>query len=471
MNIPPHVFVSRKHTIRQVINAIDKNGLGVAIVVDSRHVLQGIITAGDVRRMLRDGTDLKAYAEQIMNTHPIFIAMKKVEQSERATYAHVFRKIQKLEKRISETIEQITVPVLDGKKRVVKILVYSLGDHKISLLEKKTILSNNGVRRVLVVGGAGYLGSVLSEVLLSEGYRVRVLDTLHFGQESLKRFQKNQNFELIVGDVRDITTMNAAIDGADAVIHLAAIVGDPASKKYPKETIESNYLATICLSLACKYHQINRFIFASTCSVYGINKNIISEESPLNPVSLYARTKIESEKGILSLADDNFHPIILRMSTLYGLSSRMRFDLVVNIFTKMALTQGIIHIFGGKQWRPFLHVRDAAQAYVVCLKAPMKLLQKLKNPIFNVGSDDQNLSIESLGKLVQQVLPKTKIEIAEAKDEQGIVDRRTYRVSFKKMQKTFHFQTHHTISEAIREIRDAIHKKIIKNVNEAKYYN
>jgi nucleoside-diphosphate-sugar epimerase len=316
---------------------------------------------------------------------------------------------------------------------------------------------------ILVVGGAGYLGSILSRKLIKLGYKVKVLDILLFGREPIEDLLYHPKFELIEGDIRNVSVVSDALKDVDAVINLAAIVGDPACKKYPESAIETNYLANKLLAEACKYQQINRYIYASTCSVYGIGGTKLDENAPLHPVSLYARSKIQSEKGILSLIDENFAPCILRMSTLYGLSPRMRFDLVVNTMTMKAVTEGVITVHGGKQWRPLLHIADAADAYIACLQAPIK---QIKGQIFNVGADRQNFRIAAIGKLVKAGVPRAKLIV-----QPDSADPRDYLVSFGKIRRQLGFMTRMTVPLAVREIKNALQQGAIKNVKDPKYYN
>jgi len=250
------------------------------------------------------------------------------------------------------------------------------------------------------------------------------------------------------------------------VVHLAAIVGDPACKLDAGETITINYLATKMITEVCKYSQINRLLFASTCSVYGASKTPstpITEESGLIPVSLYAEMKIKSEIAILEAVDDNFSPTILRMATLYGMSPRMRFDLVVNLFSAQATSHETIKIFGGNQWRPLLHVDDAAEAYMLCLKAP---IEKIRGQIFNVGADRENYTIVTVGETVKRVIPDAKIEMRK-----DITDERNYSVSFKKIAKTLGYTPELTIADGIAEIKRAIEARSVGNYKDKIYSN
>ncbi|GIK83862.1 MAG: hypothetical protein BroJett025_04840 [Patescibacteria group bacterium] len=459
------LFIRKNAAAKSIMKKIDTNGWGIVFVVDNNNVLKGVVTPGDIRRALNNGFDINAPVAEIMNKSPLTV---KKGQSKIKITQNVLKYIEEHEEKISEQILYLQIPVINEKKQIVDILSYSQTKNNISLnFQPETPNVDSGIRRVLIIGGAGYLGSIISRLLLKKGYIVRVLDVLKFGDTSISDLYNDPNFELIKGDVRNIQTMHESLENVDSVIHLAAIVGDPASTKYPQETIATNYLATMTLALACKYYQINKFIFASTCSVYGVGSKRLDESSDLNPVSLYARTKIESEKAILSLADENFKPIIMRMSTLYGYSPRMRFDLVVNIFAKMATTKKQISIFGGDQWRPLLHVADAAQAYVSVLE---KSFENIDNTIFNVGTNQQNFTIKQIGDVVKKVLPNTKVELHKAENS-SVTDKRTYQVSFDKIEKELGFTAKHTISDAISEINIAIKNGDFGELENESYYN
>ncbi|HEC34979.1 MAG TPA: NAD-dependent epimerase/dehydratase family protein [Anaerolineae bacterium] len=319
------------------------------------------------------------------------------------------------------------------------------------------------VRNVLVIGGAGYIGSLLVRKLLDRGYDVTVLDALVYGDDSIRDLYDRQGFDLIHGDLRDIEAVVRALQYADAVVHLGALVGDPACALDEKLTLEINLAATRMIAEAARGFGVQRFIFASTCSVYGASDQILDERSALNPVSLYARTKIGSERVLLALNADRFAPVILRFGTAYGLSPRPRFDLVINLLAAQAVCEKRITIFGGDQWRPFVHVDDATGAILKCLDAP---LHAVKGQTFNVGSDDQNYQIAQLGDLIKQLIPDVQV-IHQDED----VDRRNYRVSFAKIRKRLGFNPHHTVAEGILEIKAAVENGRIRNYRDARYSN
>jgi len=450
------LFVAENGSIKEAMRVIDKGGLNVAMVVDDSGVLKGVVTDGNIRTALREGADINSPVSEIMYLDPV--SMKEGESKEKV--------LEKIRSRGFPKFYSIKMPVVDDLGRVKNIAISFVGSGKLHFLNEEE--EKGDVKKVLVVGGAGYLGSILCRKLLGSGYKVRALDSLMFGEEATREMNENENFELIRGDMRNIITLTKSLEGVDAVILLAAIVGDPAGMNQPADTIETNYLGTMALAQACKYHQINRFIFASTCSVYGTGSEILDEESDLSPISLYARSKIEAEKGILTLVDENFSPTILRMGTLHGLSERMRFDLVINKFAMLGSTGQDISIWGGEQWRPFLHIEDAAEAYKKCLEAPM---EKVRGQVFNVGSDDENYQIRGLGPLVKEMLPWAKVNFSEGEVTGGKEDKRDYRVSFKKIETLLGFRSKYGVKKSILDIHNAIKSGKIGNVGDSKYYN
>ena len=307
--------------------------------------------------------------------------------------------------------------------------------------------------RVLITGGAGYLGSVLSQKLLAKGYNVRVMDALWYGNESIEDLKKNENFELIKEDIRNLVpTVKAMID-VDAVIHLASIVGMPASSIEPRTSEEINYLATKNIAELCQLHDIETYIFSSTCSVYGYQPNkIINEKSHVAPLDFYAKQKYLSERATGWL---NRSPTIYRFGTLFGLSPRMRFDLVINLFVAQALTDGKITVFGGKQERPFLHVSDAADSLIFGI-------EKNITGTYNVISE--NMTILQAAERIKKIIG-CEIEISTENE-----DNRSYRVSAEKI-KQVGFTPLKNLDDTIKEIKDAFSNKLLKDYNDVKYNN
>ena len=454
------LIVEQEDSIKEVMRVIDNSGLGIAFVVDQDNKLKGTVTDGDIRKALGKGLDINSKAKDIMNVDPLFV-------EEGITKEKIVGMISLRPKGFSK-FYSMKIPVIDKEGKIKNVAVYYFKDNSLSFVNDEDYSHKEHIKKVLIVGGAGFLGSILSRKLIEKGYSVRVLDLLLFGEGPLAELKENQNFELIKGDIRDITTLTKALQGADAVIHLAAIVGDPATKNQPEDAIETNYLATFTLAQACKYHQINRFIFASTCSVYGVGGDKIDETSELNPVSLYARSKIESEKCILGLVDKNFSPTILRMATLYGVSPRMRFDLVVNIFGMLATKEKKISVFGGDQWRPLLNVSDAADAYIKCLEAPISVV---KGEVFNVGSNSQNYQIKQIANMVKEQFPETEVIYTDKEVVDGKMDKRDYKVSFDKINSKLGFEVEFDIKRSLQNIADMLNSGKIKDARDPIYYN
>jgi len=322
---------------------------------------------------------------------------------------------------------------------------------------------DRSILRILVIGGAGYIGSALLPRLLQKGYKVRLLDLLLYGTEPILDNLDHPNLEVMQADFRQIDKVVEAMQDVDAVIHLGGIVGDPACALEPDLTIDINLMATRMIAEVAKGSGVGLFIFASTCSVYGASEEQLDEKSELNPVSLYARSKIASEKVLLKMANDSFKPVILRFGTIYGLSGRTRFDLVINLLTAKALVDGEITLFGGTQWRPFLHVDDAARAIMIILESPYELV---RNQVFNVGSNEQNYTIQQVGEIIQSLIPNSKI-VNMGSD----VDKRNYWVNFKKISGTLGFKPEWTILEGVEQVIQAIVSGKVVDYKDAKYSN
>jgi len=325
------------------------------------------------------------------------------------------------------------------------------------------LVRGGGIRNILVIGGAGYIGSILVRKLMKRGYSVTVLDALIYGDESIRELYGQPRLEFIKGDFRDISAVVDSMRGIDAVVHLGALVGDPACAIDGKLTIEVNLAATRMIAEVAKGFGVQRFLFASTCSVYGASDQLLDEKSELNPVSLYARSKISSEQALLSLAGPQFAPTIVRFATIFGWSPRPRFDLVVNLLTARAMFEKTISIMGGQQWRPFLCVADAAESLLRCLEAPVGLV---KGEIFNVGSDSENYQIAQIGELVKRAVPDVKV-VTNGEDP----DKRNYRVSFQKLAKRLGFVPSTTVEQGIEEIKLQIQKGEVADYRHPKYSN
>ncbi len=306
--------------------------------------------------------------------------------------------------------------------------------------------------RILLTGGSGYLGSILTRKLLANGHNVRILDNFLFGKESLKDIQNNKKLELVTGDIRDLSIVGKSLKNIDSVIHLASIVGTQSAELDPKASTEINFMATRNIAELCKIYKIKQFIFASTCSVYGAQPDqLIAENSEVNPLDSYGLSKFQSERAILQAYD---YPTILRLGTLFGASHRMRFDLAINLFIAQAMNKEKITVFGGDQWRPFLHVDDAAEAFSFAVENQM---EGTYNVIW------KNLTINQMAKDVKKLIP-TQIDLSK-----DIVDKRDYRVNGGKLEK-FGFKAKKDITFASKEFKSKILEDV-KNYKQDKYSN
>jgi nucleoside-diphosphate-sugar epimerase len=315
--------------------------------------------------------------------------------------------------------------------------------------------------KVLVTGGAGYMGGWVVRFLLDSGYYVRCLDNLSYDKAAINELFGNPNFEFHTGDICNIRDVTKAVDGMDSVVALAAIVGDPACNLNEKETHSINFESTKVLASICELLKVHRLIFASSCSVYGASDNLIlNEGSHLSPVSLYSRTRIMSEKLLLS--HTNINTTILRFATLYGQSFRMRYDLVLNFFSAMGSQERKISVHGGDQYRPIVHVQDAATAVLKALDSPLDLVS---GEVFNVGSNDQNFTINQLAELAAAVIPGLNVEHASQ-----VVDKRNYRVNFDKIAHLLNFKTAHKPKESMQSMIDNVIKLGTQYKNPI-YYN
>ncbi|MCA9187619.1 MAG: SDR family oxidoreductase [Planctomycetales bacterium] len=318
-------------------------------------------------------------------------------------------------------------------------------------------------RRVLVIGGAGYIGSALLPKLLGHGYDVRVLDMLMFGDEPISDVLDHANLEVLRGDFRDPVAVVSALRGVDTVVHLGGIVGDPACSIDEELTIDVNLTSTLSIAHLAKVSGVRHFIFASTCSVYGACDEVLDERSDVRPVSLYGHTKLASERVLQKLSDDTFAVTIVRFATIYGLSGRTRFDLVVNLLAAKARIDGEITIDGGDQWRPFVHVSDAARAVADIIEAPLELVA---GEIFNVGSNEQNYTIRQIGELVHERVMDARLVIRD-----NASDPRNYRVDFSKLKAILSFSPEWTVTQGIDQVLEAISCGDIVDYRDARYSN
>lgn len=315
-------------------------------------------------------------------------------------------------------------------------------------------------KRVLVTGGAGYVGSILVPLLLKNDYKVTALDWYIFG----KTIKKHKNLREIKGDLRDRQLVKKSLVGVDAVIHLASISNDPSFDLDPKLSKSINYDATRCLIDEAKKTGVSRFIFASSSSVYGVkNTPNVTEGMSLQPLTDYSKYKALSESYLLKQGSDKFTCVVLRPATVCGWSPRMRLDLTVNILTINALVNKKITVYGGSQKRPNIHIADVCRAYLLMLEAPKS---KVTGEIFNVGY--QNHTIDEIALMVVDELADPSITI----EHKPTRDLRSYHISSDKIRRVLGFRPTHTIAGAIRDIKTAYeHGKIPSPMTDIRYRN
>ncbi len=321
--------------------------------------------------------------------------------------------------------------------------------------------------KVLVTGGAGYIGSSLVPYLLAQNHQVRVLDSLMHGGESLLGVWSNPGFQFMLGDIRESAKMADALNGVDAVVHLAAIVGDPACSRDAELSKSVNLDASLDLLQRCNREGVKRLIFASTCSNYGKMADpdkLLDEDSELRPVSLYAETKVAVEKEILRTVNGGpLCPTLLRFATIFGVSPRMRFDLTVNEFTAELIRKKHLTVFGEQFWRPYVHVKDAARAIARVLESEESLV---RGTVFNVGSTDQNFRKQDLVEMMRSHAPDAIVEYVHKKE-----DPRDYRVSFARIAQQLGFQISITVSQGIEEVARLIKSDVITDYEHKRYRN
>ena len=324
------------------------------------------------------------------------------------------------------------------------------------------------MKRILVTGAGGYIGSVLVRRLLRAGYEVTGLDVLRFGGESLLGVMNEEGFRLVAGDLRDGGAREKALEGIHGVVHLAAIVGDPACAREPElaEALNWNASKELFDRCAAPGSTVARFIFASTCSNYGKMEGdgYVDESSPLRPVSLYARLKVRMEEYVIGHEPrDGFVATSLRFATAYGLSPRPRFDLTVNEFTREVVLGRPLEIYGEQFWRPYCHVEDLARSCQMVLEAPPGLVA---GQVFGVGSTSENYQKATLAEMLREIRPDADIRFVPKHE-----DPRDYRVDFSKIRKTLGFEPHLTVPHGIREFARAIEEGIISDPDNPRYRN
>jgi len=315
--------------------------------------------------------------------------------------------------------------------------------------------------KLLITGGAGYIGSVITNLALQQGYQVKVVDTLWFRKDIPLIHLNNPNYQFIKGDICNKNVAKKITKDVDFIINAAAVVGDPASKKFPDLTYKINYEACINLAELAKENGTRGFIFFSTCSNYGIANGLANEETELKPLSIYAKSKVRAEEYLMNKIK-GLDWIICRLSTVYGVSPRMRFDLTVNDFTMNAYIKKYLDVFLPYSHRPYIHVYDVAKVIMELLKN----FEKVKNNVFNVGFNGENYQKIQIANIVKENIPDTKIEIVKTGG-----DLRDYQVDFSKLQRYLNIKNSYTVNDGIKEVLEILKNKIITDPYKSYYYN
>ena len=322
--------------------------------------------------------------------------------------------------------------------------------------------------KVLVVGGAGYVGSVLVHELLEKGYAVKVLDRMFFGDVGIRDVR--DRIELIVDDIRTVDP--SVLEDVQGIINIGGLSNDPTAEYNPKANFEMNTVATETLAKMAKEMGIKRHVFASSCSVYYVPAGddekdvLLTEDAVINPKAAYSKSKFEAENRLLALVDDDFCPVILRKGTIYGFSPRMRYDLVVNTFLKFAHSLGFLSLhYGGEMWRPLVDIRDVASAYILALEAPE---DKVCGQIFNIAT--KNYRVSELALKVYQILNDSGVGV-NIKSDYRYKGIRSYRVSMEKAEKVLGFRPKITLEESIVNMIEKIEEYGYKDFDNPRYYN
>ncbi len=323
------------------------------------------------------------------------------------------------------------------------------------------------MKKILITGGAGYIGTALTNLSLKNKFKVVSIDNLKNSKISFfAKYKKNNNFKFYRCDINNPSNFKKVLkkEKIDIVVHLAGIVGDPASKLEKKLTSDTNLKFSKILFNLCEKNNVKEFIFSSTCSNYGIvsGKNLANEKTKLKPLSLYAKTKVDFEKFMIKKSkNSNMKLSIMRFATVFGVSDRMRFDLTINQFTREIYLKNFLDIFGENTWRPYCHVKDVARAILISLKSNKKI------SIYNVGNSEQNYSKKKVINAIGKFLPLKNITYSKQK----LIDKRDYKVDFKKIYKELKFKTKFDLNYGIKETINFLKKNKRNNLYQKKYSN
>ena len=316
------------------------------------------------------------------------------------------------------------------------------------------------MKKILITGGAGYVGAVLTPSLLKKGYKVTIIDLMIYGEEVL---EKNHNLTIVKGDIRNLELLTKIIPGHDVVIHLACISNDPSFELNPTLGKSINLDAFAPLVEISKKNKVKRFIYASSSSVYGLkDEKDVNEKMSLEPLTEYSKFKADCEEILNKNKSEEFAPITIRPATVCGYSTRQRLDLVVNILTNLAFNKRNITIFGGNQLRPNIHIKDMIRAYELVIEAP---IEKVSGEIFNVGYE--NMKVKEIANLVKNVVG-LDVTLEYKKTD----DNRSYHISSKKIENNLGFKAKFTVKDAVQDIKNALEKGLLPDsLSKENYFN
>tara|TARA_B110000211_G_scaffold228514_1_gene284842 strand:- start:886 stop:2232 length:1347 start_codon:yes stop_codon:yes gene_type:complete len=429
-----NICVNPNSSMKEVLNKIQKNGKNGVFVINKNFLLKGIITDADIRKkILEDKFNNINFAKDIMQKKISSIQHKNISKCD-----HIL---------INST--KILMPILKNRKLVDYCHIDDL----------KCLVKKKEKKKILIIGGLGYIGSILVKNLISKGYYVNILDKNLYGNPFNK--SKIKNLNIIIGDCFSKKKLSLALAGCTSVVHLGEIVGDPAVALNMKNSIKNNFEATDFVLNECLKNKVERFIFTSSCSVYGYSNKVCTEKSKLNPVSLYAKCKIACEEQILSHSSKKITSTIIRLATVHGDSLRKRFDLVVNKFFIFGLLKKKITLFGEKNWRPLVSVDDVVKSIIIILNSPKT---KISRQILNVGFSQENFTIGDIAKKIKKIIN------FDFKIVPQLEDTRSYKVSFKKIEKYFKFKPTLTLNQSLKKMKDVYYNKKI-NLNNINFYN
>jgi len=465
MNFIQSINMSPESSIREAFEVLSDTFGMVITIVDQQGKLIGIVSVGDLRKGLLVGKGLDDKLKTVMNRSPVTVLEDDISTVEKLSELKL--RLDASDVGEGQRRELFAVPVVTAEQYVKGLTTLKiLETRSVDYTAKETYHPDSPVPYVLVIGGAGYIGSVLVGQLLDLGWRVRVVDNLTYSKESIEAFIDNQRFEFVNGDICDLNVQVNVIESIDFVVFLAEIVGDPSCEYVPEKAFKTNFLSVSSMATVCDHMQISRFIYTSSCSVYGAcndMNHILTETSELYPVSHYARMKIASEEALFSRKNDLFSPTILRLATVFGVSPRPRFDLVVNTFARNAYFDGEITVYGGNQWRPNVHVADVAKSIISVLRAP---LNEVSRRVFNVGNSRANHTIMELAESTKTVFPDTVIKVDGA-----VVDERNYRVDFSRANNGLGVDPQISVIEGLMELRSVFELGTIKEPYSETYSN